>query len=98
MALLLTRLNSEGGVMVNAAIVAEPIPEVALAKMKRATKQRHRPMRESPRNEFLRGERALGIVGLPDKVARERMLKLGRKPADVEAYIKTRAERSKAAA
>lgn len=98
MPLLLTRLNSECGVMANAALLAEPLPDAVLAKMKRAAKVPRKPVRETARDIFVRGERALGILGLPDNRAREVMLKAGRLKADVEAYLKTRAERMKAAA
>jgi hypothetical protein len=90
------RLNGAAGRLLNAALLGKDVaPLELLEAMQRTAKPKRKHRDETRYDKWLRAERALDLLGKPDAVAARVLTAAGRTPADVEKYMRERAEFSK---
>lgn len=84
------RANRELGKLLNGALAEAPLTLEVLEGLVRTAKPTPKKLTETPQDKAARAERALGFIGKSDAFVRQALLKAGRKPAQVEKYIRER--------
>ncbi len=85
-----SRANKELAILMNLALAGGELELELLEAMQRTTKPVAKRRQETDADKRVRAERAMGFLGLPDATVRQKLLVMGRRKSDVEAYIRQR--------